>query len=453
MNELKRQLDKKMGNTSQRVERIMNNINDNKRQKENKKAPQKLYYVTFAGFIALLVAITIITNPFSSNSPNTATPVPTDSNKPAIQIEEPEDYSEILKKFFKQDGDVAHFLGTGNEFAGFTETTTWLSNNYVQILEDNGGAVSQKVYRITKETIELIYQDIAEPTAKVFTNTELTSLAAIQTVLQWPLVDGDSIDDISVQLPVEIKTPYKTFSNTIMLSEIVESGKNDYYYAEGYGLVARIFKTSDGYQIASFLASINEPPATTSDEKISFLNVDTNKQETLLLQSLPFIDKLHPYTSTDDFELTYDPLFSTDNGEFGVFTTYCNDYNCQLAFVMRNADRITSGPIVYARMTGFKRSPNFEKVIIALQSPELYEDTFIERSMLKIINVQTMQVEVPTSQEIYFSEQSYPISYYDWVDDTTIQLEVADVNDAEASTIYNWQKNNKPTITIEARLP
>lgn len=453
MNEVKRQLDHKMGNTSQRVERIMNHVNDNKRQAKNKKAPQKLYYSTFAGFIALLAVIAVIINPFSTNEPNKATRIPTELEEPSVEIKEPKDYRETLKTFFKQDGDVAHFLGSGNEFASFTEKTTWLFDDYVQILEDNGGAVSQKIYRITDKTIELVYQEIAEPTAKVFTELELSALPTAQTVLQWPLTNEDKVGDLSIQMPVEIKTPYQTFSNAIMLTEEVEGGENNYYYVEGYGLVARVFETSDGYRVASSLASINEPPATTSDETISILNVDTNELELLPLQELPFIDPMQPYTTTDDFEITYEPLFRTDEGEFGMFAAYCGDYNCQLAFVVRNGKTIISGPVVFGSKMSFKRSPNLEKVIIALRYIEPLEDTLIERSMLQIVNITTMQAEVPTSQEVYFSEQSYPITHYDWIDDTMIQLEVADINDAKADTIYHWQQNNRPTKTTEVYLP
>lgn len=453
MNEVKRQLDKKMGNTSQRGERIMNHVNDKKRQAKNKKAPQKLYYATFAGFVALLAVLAIILNPFSTNDPNKATRIPTELKEPTIEIKEPKDHRETLKKFFKQDGDVAHFLGSGNEFARFTETTTWLFDDYVQILEDNGGAVSQKIYRITEKAIELVYQEIAEPTAKVFTELDLSALPTAQTVLQWPVANGDKVGDLSIQMPVEIKTPYQTFSNAILLTEEVEAGKNDYYYVEGYGLVARVFETSDGYRVVSSLASINEPPATTSDETISVLNVDTNELELLPLQDLPFIDPMQPYTTTDDFDITYEPLFQTEDGEFGMFAAYCGDYNCSLAFAFRNGETITNGPVVFGSKLSIKRSPNLKKVIIALRYIEPHEDTLIERSMLQIINVETMQAEVPTSQETYFSEQSYPITHYDWVDDTMIQLEVADINDAKADTIYHWQQNNRPTKTIEVHLP
>lgn len=87
------------------------------------------------------------------------------------------------------------------------------------------GVVSQKIYRITDKTIELVYQEIAEPTAKVFTELELSALPTAQTVLQWYLTNEDKVGDLSIQMPVEIKTPYQTFSNAIMLTEEVEGGK------------------------------------------------------------------------------------------------------------------------------------------------------------------------------------------------------------------------------------
>lgn len=282
MNEVKRQLNKKMGDTSQRVDKIMNQVNQKKHK--NKKATNKLYYITLASFVAVLVAIMLVMNPFAPNETNTASPKLPTPDKP-------------------------------------------------------------------------------------------------------------------------IATPN------------------------------------------------NEGPTNSSEEQISFLNVQTNEQEQLSVTALPFIDSLQPTTELEDFELTYEPLFTTENGELGVFHFYCGDFNCQLAFVLRDGKNITAGPTVSGSITSFKRSPNLEKVIIALRYIEPTEHgSTVERSMLQILHPVTMQTELPTSNEVYFSEFFYPVTYYDWVDDKTIQVEAANISDGDTETVLTWQGGNRPTKTIEVHV-
>ena len=73
-------------------------------------------------------------------------------------IEQVENHSYYLKRFFMPNGTTAYFKGTGNEFASYKETTTWLGENHVQTVINNGGATVEKIYRITMNEVQLVLQ-------------------------------------------------------------------------------------------------------------------------------------------------------------------------------------------------------------------------------------------------------------------------------------------------------
>ena len=127
MNEVKRQLNKKMGDTKERSQKIIMNVEQQKHQQTSKKKSSFVYYVTFVSF-AVLLGLFFMLNPFQVNIPVTApTPNVGTSEEPLT-----EDGILNLKSFFKQDGDVAYFIGDNLTFADFTETTTWLNDDYVK---------------------------------------------------------------------------------------------------------------------------------------------------------------------------------------------------------------------------------------------------------------------------------------------------------------------------------
>ncbi len=66
------------------------------------------------------------------------------------------------------DGSTAYFLGEGNEYATYTVHTKWLSDQYVALVEDNGGAALLKVFRVMNEEnkIDKVYDEIIDGIAK-----------------------------------------------------------------------------------------------------------------------------------------------------------------------------------------------------------------------------------------------------------------------------------------------
>lgn len=237
----------------------MTNVNKRNRQKQTANKSNRFYYVIFLALLALVTITLFLMQPRSTNDVNevTPTPSPSDQENGLVNEEGEQELPLPLRNYFKQDGDVAHFLGFGNEYAEFTETTTWLFDEYIEIQENNGGAEIQRVYRIKQDAIELVYEEVIEEEQNTFTMAQLNQLESLQTILKWPIIDGATIDNKTVSYPVTYQTPYKNYENLIQVSEEVEGGKNNFYYADGDGLVAKEFIMDDGYEVTSVLETIN----------------------------------------------------------------------------------------------------------------------------------------------------------------------------------------------------
>ncbi|WP_339196422.1 hypothetical protein MKY27_16610 [Solibacillus sp. FSL R5-0449] len=239
---------------------FISKTSEKKRQNPKTKKPKSLYYAIFTAIFAL-AALTIFLQPWSTNDANKAL-LPSNEENDSSNEEIGEQPNLPLRNYFKQDGDVAYFLGMGNEYASFKETTAWLFDNYVEVQEDNGGAVIQKVYHIQQNAIELVYEEIIEKEKKSFTLAQLNQLDSLHIILQWPIVSGETFENKSVTYPVNFKTPYKNYDNLIQISEAVEGGKNHFYYDDEDGLIAEQYIMNEGGEVTSVLASINEPPIT-----------------------------------------------------------------------------------------------------------------------------------------------------------------------------------------------
>lgn len=301
MNEIKRQLDKKMGDTSARSAKVRAMVEHNK-QRTNKKSTMP-YYVTFVAFLALLTVV-LYMNPFETKAPTTSTPAPTEQQEPS---------KNHLIKFFKENGDVAYFQGMYNEYATFTETTTWLNEDYVQITVDNGGMEVRKFYKITQDAIYLVYEDKPEIDGVIeLTVEQLQKMEPISTMLVANYKETTEINDqLLITYPAQLKTPLQQFENVIQITEENDYGKVDYYYAENFGLVGQI-STTDGYQVFSLLTSINSKP-TFGNFKLPVVNQATNEKETLVFSegsiSNPILTSHPDYTEST---VTYTPLHSVE---------------------------------------------------------------------------------------------------------------------------------------------
>lgn len=276
---------------------------------------------------------------------------------------------------------------------------------------------------------------------------QLNQLDPIQTIIKLPLTDGVTFEAKTISYPVKLITPYKEYDDLVQITEESDGWEWTFYYDNGDGLVAR--KTlpkdaKDGEEILSLLGSINELPTLNKEKVISFKNLSTNTVEEIPFYRLTFLNQLLLYKyEADNFELTYEPLFKYNEAEIGVFKYNCLEKYCEMAFVKRLGEEVTFGSLAWGELRSFKRSPNFENVIFSINLDEYYEDTLLPRSMLHVLNIDKMEVNMPNSMQDYFTYAWYPIFHYEWIDDTTIQAEVPDVENYESPTLYKWQQSQE----------
>ena len=139
MNELKRQLDVKIGDTKGRAQNVMSKIEKNKRTQRPAKKSWIPYFTTVA-VVALASFLLFLLYP--QNEPNET------ADDPTIESPIVEEDSKALANYFSKSEETMYYAGGGNEYAAFQLTTTWLSENYVQQIIDNGGGITQQIYRI-----------------------------------------------------------------------------------------------------------------------------------------------------------------------------------------------------------------------------------------------------------------------------------------------------------------
>lgn len=156
--------------------------------------------------------------------------------------ENPEIITEIeFKRYFKPADSTATFIGDGNEFASFTEKTTWLAENYVATIINNGGAVTMKVYRVDENKIDLVMDELVDgmPEDSVFPTIEtLDGLSALETFLSGPIKVGTTFENWTiVETDIELVTPYQTFEHVFVIEESGEGFTNKKYIVTDYGVI------------------------------------------------------------------------------------------------------------------------------------------------------------------------------------------------------------------------
>lgn len=432
MNEIKRQLNRRMGDTKVRSEKIMRAVEHNQKQPQKKKTPKR-YYVTFATFAALLVLLLYI-NPFETIAPNTSKPVTSEQFEQQLN----------LKNLFKQDGDVAHFLGYGNEYADFTETTHWLSDEFVQITVDTTAIETRKIYKITKDAIYLVFEDL--PGVRVgeeVTVEKLKKMQPISTLLTKNLEN----EKTSITYPSELNTPLQKFEKVIQITNENEYGKTDFYYAENFGLIGKIAHYDGSRSIYSLIASINTEPSLNNLE-LPVTNLDTNEKETLLFEKLIMLNPLIIYDPQfEEDGITYKTIHAEENRELGLIDIKIPNLFSKF-FVVRTNDSVNPIGSSSGNLVEWRYSPNKERIAFYYTT----EYSNYEIGSIFIVNVKEMVFE-GLYQNYERAKFTYPIVSYRWVNDTTIEYSIPDVNYPSSEQFVEWMNSEeKPIKTLLAEV-
>ncbi len=140
-----------------------------------------------------------------------------------------------LQLFFKEDQTRAVFREEGNTDISYIEETYWLSESYVKTLVEKDHKTWNSIYRITENTVEIIYEGVAELDATV---AELEQMPAKGIFLSLPLEVGTSFEGwLITDVDWEIETPFETFDQIMVLTK--ENGGEIIrrFFAPGFGLV------------------------------------------------------------------------------------------------------------------------------------------------------------------------------------------------------------------------
>ena len=451
MNELKRQLNEKMGDTSKHTASVIQKIEAGKKVKRQTKKLKLSgpIYVAIVSFVTVLALFFLIgpwkdDNEQQSNDPSPT--VPPTVTKPDNSEEVPSQ-KELLRKYFKKDGDIAYFKGIGNEYASFTETTTWINEDYVQILVDNGGSITQKIYRVTDVDIRLVLTRNAEDEIIKPTIAELNSMETIDILLEAPF-DNDG----TMFTNVPFKTPYGDF-NAILVESETEGVNISKYYAEDYGLVGEVYTFTDGSKIESYLSSINVEPPIDTTQTIEVYNATTKSTDEYLIKDLPFIDPYIFEANPDYYNMTYSMIEPVGNTEVGVLTYSCDEReSCSHAFVAKQGEKLSIIAHAWGSYGNVGISPTKEFLIIPINSTEQDGDSFVERNQLLLINLNTFTQFIPDVGREYFEATTYPIVSYKWENDT-LTITAGAIKGFSHADLAVWQKlSPRPTKDISVKI-
>ncbi|WP_277584592.1 DUF4652 domain-containing protein [Psychrobacillus antarcticus] len=257
MNEIKKQLLTKMGDTSERVHRVQRQVNLKKSNKPTVNKERWAYYGIFVTFIGLL-AFSVYLLPYKLTDENVQLTepglvVPTEDEDTEIVLEKG-DYFEELKKYLPPHGAEAVFLG-GYENGGSTTQTYWLGDHYVQqVISTDGGSV-ERIYRLKGNQIEVVYEEmVADGSGRLqWSSEELNRLPEGELFLEAPLEIGDEYGDWTVvNTSGQVTTAYGEFTNVLILESIKDDYRMRGYYAPGFGEVilegASLNKESGEYE-------------------------------------------------------------------------------------------------------------------------------------------------------------------------------------------------------------
>ena len=447
MNEIKRQLNQKMGDTKERTARIMLNVEQKKRTASVKKTPALIYYVTFASFAVLLVLVLIL-NSFQTSNTVTA---PTQHVKTPEESLIEDDVLD-LKAFFKQDGDVAYFVQDFySDLNSFSETTTWLSDQYVQLLiKDGGGLITNQIYRVTSDKIELVLEDVPDNSNRPSID-ELETYKPISTLLTDPIEDGTTFEDKQITYPVEFKTPYKTFHDAVQVT--VQEGKLTfhYYYAKNVGLIGRVINIEDGYPMTSLLASINAEPAVDENAELQVFNKTTNQIETLPFHLFASFDPLFLFKQENNLATaTYEVVHQTDGFELGVVEMEYGQYTIAALF-LKSGETMEVIRGINSESVDWQYSPNKQSIAFRFTSENKIGNA-VTTSNLMVFDINEEDFVKLFSDES-ITMYSPPIFSFTWLDNATIEYLVPDIDIRDSDELLKWlESDDKPTKPVIGKL-
>lgn len=155
-------------------------------------------------------------------------------------------------------------------------------------------------------------------------------------------------------------------------------------------------------------------------------NVDTHAIEYINFNQLSFLKPSLPQSEQfANFEIKYKSYGTNGKQELGMFKYDCGTKICTSTLVVRDKGNIkelmTTGALTSNEPV---TSKDGTMVLILSDKLEEYNDYFIHRSSLTLVDLTTMELVIPKGYEIYFNELTYPIGGFGWADNNTISINI-----------------------------
>ncbi|PJK17672.1 hypothetical protein CQS04_02000 [Chryseomicrobium excrementi] len=189
-------------------------------------------------------------------------PTPTEEQPSTEEPAETPETEIDLHDYFMPNQSIASFLGDGNEYATYTLSTQHLYENYIGTLEDNGGTVMQRIYRVEENRIVKIFEQAEAYDADFPALSELESMPELEIYLSLPFEVGHEFNGWTItDTNASLETPYQNFSDVLVMEQEGSDGSIlQKYFAQGFGEVKRVFKMPGGegeqFEVTSTLESV-----------------------------------------------------------------------------------------------------------------------------------------------------------------------------------------------------
>ncbi|MCM3088727.1 hypothetical protein M3557_12415 [Bhargavaea ginsengi] len=166
--------------------------------------------------------------------------------------------------FFPAEGTILRYKGEGNEYAQLKITVLRSDSEYAILEEDNGGVTLHRIYRIGKDSIEMLSSEPAGERDELPDDDLLDGMASQQTYFLFPAETGTKIGNYTVEaIDVTADTPFRTFSGAVMAAEKTPDYTNRIWFVPAFGEVKRqsIMTTDKGeaFTVSSSLESVEHP--------------------------------------------------------------------------------------------------------------------------------------------------------------------------------------------------
>ncbi len=186
----------------------------------------------------------------NDSTPPIEQPAENEENKGA-EVETPSMTVETVQQYFAPDGSHLHYRGIGSEFAELDVQVRHIGENYVALVESNGGSVVTTVYaledgnliRVLREMTEFEETETGEMGDYILPTVERLDASEERVVVySEDAKKGDTfpIDDATwtvIDPSMTLKTDTETYEDVVHMQVVNEELTSDYYYKIGIGLI------------------------------------------------------------------------------------------------------------------------------------------------------------------------------------------------------------------------